>query len=125
MYWKMSIDLSHPLVSSMGQHDPLDGYVTVTQLGATLSEPVESLDQKSLVRARAQFSTMLQSSELATADPLGIGGLLADAYRVEQLIRLGATIDNALIMRLLDAALAGLRAVTVQFGPLLPQTVQI
>jgi hypothetical protein len=53
---------------------------------------------------------MLQSSELATADPLGIGGLLADAYRVEQLIRLGATIDNALIMRLLDAALAGLRA---------------
>ncbi len=110
MYWKMSIDLSRPLVSSMGQHDPLDGYVTVTQLGATLSEPVESLDQKGLVRARAQFATMLQSSELATADPLGIGGLLADAYRVEQLIRLGATIENALIMRLLDAALAGLRA---------------
>ena len=25
MVWKMSIDLSRPLVSSMGQHDPLDG----------------------------------------------------------------------------------------------------
>ena len=23
MYWKMSIDLTYPLVSSMGQHDPL------------------------------------------------------------------------------------------------------
>jgi hypothetical protein len=110
MYWKMSIDLSRPLVSSMGQHDPLDGYVTVTQLGATLSEPVESLDQKGLVRVRAQFSTMLQSSELATADPLGIGGLLADAYRMEQMIRLGATTNDALIKRLLDAALAGIRA---------------
>lgn len=25
MYWKMSIDLSRPLVPSMGHHDPLDG----------------------------------------------------------------------------------------------------
>ena len=28
MYWKMSIDLTRPLVPSMGQHDPLDGLVT-------------------------------------------------------------------------------------------------
>jgi hypothetical protein len=110
MYWKMSIDLSHPLVSSMGQHDPLDGYVTTMQLAATVSTPVESLEQKGLKRARAQFSTMLQSAELATADPLGIGGLLADAYRLEQLIRLDAMSDDSLIKRLLDAALAGLRA---------------
>ena len=71
---------------------------------------MESLDEKDLERARAQFSAMLQSAELVTADALGIGGLLADAYRVEQLIRLGATIDDALIKRLLDAALAGLMA---------------
>lgn len=28
IYWKMSIDLSRPLVTAMGQHDPLDGFVT-------------------------------------------------------------------------------------------------
>ena len=28
MYWKMSIDLTYPLVDSMGQHDPLDGLIT-------------------------------------------------------------------------------------------------
>ena len=35
MYWKMSIDLSRPLVASMGQHDPLDGFVTCAELDAT------------------------------------------------------------------------------------------
>ena len=30
--WKMSIDLSRPLVASMGQHDPLDGLITCVQL---------------------------------------------------------------------------------------------
>ena len=35
MYWKMSIDLSYPLVPSMGLHDPLDGLVTYSQLQAT------------------------------------------------------------------------------------------
>ena len=33
MYWKMSIDLTYPLVPSMGQHDPLDGLITYQQLG--------------------------------------------------------------------------------------------
>jgi hypothetical protein len=32
MYWKMSIDLSRPLVPSMGHHDPLDGFVTYSEL---------------------------------------------------------------------------------------------
>ncbi len=35
MYWKMSTDLKRPLVSSMGQHDPLDGFITYVQLSAT------------------------------------------------------------------------------------------
>ncbi len=35
MYWKMSIDLSRPLVPSMGAHDPLDGLVTLAELAAT------------------------------------------------------------------------------------------
>ena len=37
MFWKMSIDLTHPLVPSMGQHDPLDGFVTYSELQAAAS----------------------------------------------------------------------------------------
>lgn len=32
LHWKMSIDLSRPLVPAMGQHDPLDGLITYYQL---------------------------------------------------------------------------------------------
>ena len=32
MYWKMSIDLSYPLVPSMGQLNPLDGFITYNEL---------------------------------------------------------------------------------------------
>ena len=32
MVWKMSIGLSRPLVSSTGQHDPLDGLITCLEL---------------------------------------------------------------------------------------------
>lgn len=32
MYWKLSIDLSHPTVTSMGNLDPYDGLVTCTLL---------------------------------------------------------------------------------------------
>src|SRR3954464_2754588 len=35
--WKMSVDLSRPLVASTGQHDALDGFVTAAQLRETPS----------------------------------------------------------------------------------------
>src|SRR5262249_42749795 len=68
MYWKLSIDLSRPLVASMGQHDPLDGLVTYTQLQAIApgAEP-------SLGNAVADFAAMVEPKEFATADPLGLG----------------------------------------------------
>jgi hypothetical protein len=101
MYWKLSIDLSRPLVASMGQHDPLDGLVTYAQLEATGagSEP-------SLGDAIADFAAMVEPRGLATGDPLGIGGLLADAYRMAQLQQQKAF---ALVEMLLEAALVGLR----------------
>jgi hypothetical protein len=52
---------------------------------------------------------MMADAELATGDPLGIGGLLCDACRVEQLARQGAFPDDRLVERLLTAALQGLR----------------
>lgn len=36
MRWKMSVDLSRPLVASQGHHDPLDGYLTYIQVRAAL-----------------------------------------------------------------------------------------
>ncbi|MGB5177483.1 MAG: hypothetical protein WBP44_02005 [Gammaproteobacteria bacterium] len=108
MYWKMSIDLTRALVPSMGQHDPLDGYISNLQLqttAAALPQPVSGPD---LVEETRQYATMLQRGELASADPLGLGGLLIDACRLQQLMQQGAHPDTQLLTRLLDAALTGL-----------------
>lgn len=82
MYWKMSLDLSRPLVRSMGHHDPLDGYITSLQLRDV---PRRIIDD---------YAAMLDRSSLATADPLGLGGLLFDAYRARHL---GLDIEDALL----------------------------
>jgi hypothetical protein len=92
MVWKMSIDLSRPLVPSMGHHDPLDGFVTCAQLRLHDEE--------------ADFRALVDPEELATPDALGIGGLLVDAYRLQQVVQ-GA---DLLIEQLLDAAHTGLVA---------------
>ncbi len=109
MYWKMSIDLTRVLVPSMGQHDPLDGYISSVQLRATavaLSAAEAGPDLEEEIR---QYAEMLRHCELATADTLGLGGLLIDACRVQQLTQLGAMPDPQLLERLLDAALTGLQ----------------
>jgi len=106
MYWKMSVDLSRPLVPSMGQHDPLDGLITCVQLDGTLRPAPRQLDD-----AAAQFTTMVDRQTFPTSDPLGLGGLLVDAYRVRQLVAQGALAsDDGLMAALLAAALFGLHA---------------
>jgi hypothetical protein len=77
MFWKMSIDLSYPLVPSMGQHDPVDGYVTFKEL--------QTFADVDLGVALKKLEKMMQQVNLITTDPLGIGGLLFDAYRLEQM----------------------------------------
>ncbi len=109
MYWKMSIDLSRPLVPSMGQHDPLDGYITALQLRATAASLPEPLSQPDLDDETHQFEAMIRRGEWATADPLGLGGLLIDAYRVAQLVQQRAVQERHLIENLLQAALSGLQ----------------
>jgi len=109
MVWKMSIDLSRPLVTSMGQHDALDGYITALQLRATAAGLSRPDDGPDLAGPARRFAAMLEHAELASADPLGIGGLLADAYRVAQLVQHKAMPDDGLLERLLQAALTGLR----------------
>jgi hypothetical protein len=95
MYWKMSIDLSRPQVASMGHHDPLDGYVTCLQLRAASTGT--ALDD-----AIADFRSMIDPGALATADPLGIGGLFFDAYRLAQL-----DLERPLRQAIVDAAVTG------------------
>ncbi len=111
MYWKMSIDLSRPLVAAMGQHDPIDGYITAAQLRATASLLDESAgpDLGNEIRG---FAAMIDRNHLATVDPLGLGGLLMDAARVEQLLRREAPVDDELLPDLLEAALIGLEQFT-------------
>lgn len=102
MYWKMSIDLSRPQVESMGQHDPLDGFITCAALDATAATLPPS-GGPPLGTMTADFASMITVDRLATADPLGLGGLLCDAYRIAQLTREGAWPEHD---RLLDALLA-------------------
>jgi hypothetical protein len=109
MCWKSSIDLSRPLVSSMGQHDPLDGYVTCLQLEATLPDAEPALGD-----VAADFAAMLSPRGLATSDPLGLGGLLADAYRLHQVIERAPATAADLRDALLGAARIGLDAYLAQ-----------
>ncbi len=109
MYWKMSIDLSRPLVPSMGQHDPLDGYITIMQLRVAPAALAEGTSGPELEEPGRQFKLMLAGAELVSPDPLGIGGLLCDAHRAAQLMGRQAMPDDGLLERLLTVALTGLQ----------------
>jgi len=86
MYWKMSVDLSRPLVDSMGQHDPLDGLITYQQLEVTAKQFPETSSELSLKIEIDEMVAMCADHSWATEDALGIGGLLSDAYKLFQLI---------------------------------------
>ena len=103
----MSVDSSRPLVPSMGQHDAVDGLVTCAQLQATAAELGGAVDPD-LTDVVADFAAMTRGQDLVTADPLGLGGLLADASRVAELMARGVFADGELLDTLLASALAGL-----------------
>jgi hypothetical protein len=86
MYWKMSIDLSRPLVDSMGQHDPLDGLITYQQLEVTIKRFPETPETPDLKAEIMDMVAMCAGVNWSTEDSLGIGGLLTDAYKLVQLI---------------------------------------
>lgn len=108
MYWKVSVDLSRPLVASTGQHDPLDGLITYRELETTAAAAGPGL-----AAAIDDFGAMIEPGGLATADPLGLGGLLTDASRVLQLRQSFPGADH-LLEALLAAALVGLEHYVAQ-----------
>lgn len=107
MYWKMSIDLSRPLVASMGQHDPVDGYVTTWQVSATAAACRDASQGPDLDRHVVRLAAMMDENVEASADPLGIGGLLMDAYRVAQIAQQSVQCRPGLFEALLRAAASG------------------
>jgi len=109
MYWKMSIDLSRPLVTAMGQHDALDGLLTYHELRMTAGGQ-EKPAYPNLQDEIRDMTGICREPAWETDDSLGIGGLLFDACRTAQLIDHGFIEQTSLLEELLKAALAGLQA---------------
>lgn len=86
IYWKMSIDLTYPLVKTMGHHDPLDGLVTYLYLQHVLIESNNALPKVSLDVEIKDFEIICDSMSWATSDALGIGGLLNNGCTLTKLL---------------------------------------
>jgi hypothetical protein len=110
MYWKMSIDLSYPLVLAMGQHDPLDGLITYNELRAATGGDFSSQAWPGLSAGIADLANICRGEKWDTDDPLGIGGLLTDAWRMAQLLLMGGFNDPGLLETILYSAQLGLRS---------------
>jgi hypothetical protein len=109
MYWKMSIDLSYPLVSSMGHHDPLDGLITYHQIQATAAE-LFNASGPDLDSEIADMELLCKGKNWATNDPLGLGSLLCHAYIISQLMVQDRFSDTGILTNLLESSLASLDA---------------
>ncbi len=102
MYWKMSIDLSRPLVSAMGQHDPLDGLLSCLEL-LTASELKGEMTEK-LADTVDELAEICELSSWKTDDPLGIGGLLDAATRLGMLVYVHGLDGRRLLYQLMIEA---------------------
>ncbi|MBI4775304.1 MAG: hypothetical protein HY788_14240 [Deltaproteobacteria bacterium] len=120
MYWKMSIDLSRPLVESMGRHDPLDGFITYNELQAATTTGANASGHPDLQAEIADMARICEGRSWATDDPLGLGGLLCDAYRVAQLTVNGHFKQTDFLETLLEASLSGLQSFAQQHQLALP-----
>ena len=110
MYWKMSIDLSRPLVPSMGLHDPLDAFVTYSELRHCTRSCSGIVSWPNLDDEISEAAAMCEGMNFATDDPLGIGGLLFDAFRLVQMTVKGSLDAPELLERLLHSSRIGLDA---------------
>jgi len=112
MYWKMSVDLTRPLVPSQGAHDALDGFVISSALRVDdLRREVDDLER------------MLHAAAWATDDPLGIGGLLTDGAWVAQLLGSSSSEPERLeplLAHLVDSSVVSLEALARTRGFLRP-----
>lgn len=110
MYWKMSIDLSRPLVPSMGHHDPLDGLITCLELEAAREKDSERSPAAGLGAEIADMAQMCEGMDWATRDPLGAGELLNLGCRLAQLILETGMEETGLLNDILIASRPGLES---------------
>lgn len=108
MHWKMSIDLTRPLVPSMGLHDPLEGFIIYSQLQAGRNSAPEEASRLNLSTEIKELADICRGLSWATEDPLGIGGLLCNALQVAQMMVRGSFAESSLLPALLDSAHLGL-----------------
>jgi hypothetical protein len=110
MYWKMSIDLSRPLVASMGHHDPLDALLTCMELEVNGGHYGFQPGDIDLLSEIADCQVMCVEKTWATDDPLGTGGLLVDAFRLAQIEAESSISAPVQLARLLADCETGLEA---------------
>jgi hypothetical protein len=103
MYWKMSVDLSRPLVPVMGAHDPLEGLLCALQC----SEHV-TLCRTNFELYIRRLEQLCKRVDWTTDDALGLGGLLLNVVRAADLQRtvlLPACVSPARILRSVEEGL--------------------
>ena len=105
IYWKMSIDLTRPLVDSMGLHDPLDGFVVYNEIQASAPRNPE---WPSLTREINELLEICMEMNWATDDPLGIGGLLWNSYFLAEMLVNGRFRRADLLLNVLNDSLLSL-----------------
>jgi hypothetical protein len=110
MYWKMSVDLSYPLVASMGHHDPLDGFITYLQLQATAAKTSGKSAGFDLSAEIPDMAVLCEGKSWETDDPLGIGELLGAAYKLAQLVLIEGLEQADLLDNLLGSSLVSLQS---------------
>jgi hypothetical protein len=86
VYWKMSTDLSRPLVPATGLHDALDGFITFHEVQHAIAKVSGSAAVSGLSDATEALFALCEHGQWETSDPLGVGGLLFDACRLCQLL---------------------------------------
>jgi hypothetical protein len=118
MHWKMSIDLSYPLVASMGQHDPLDGFITYLQLQSTAAKGPDRSRRFDLSEEITDMTSICERKSWVTDDLLGIGELLSAAYKLAQLIIIEGVDQADLLEVLLDSSMIGLQSYARGRSPL-------
>lgn len=108
MYWKMSIDLSRPLVPAMGDRDALDAVITFSELRMRAGDSTGGTPSPDLRGDIANAAKICRVMRWDTEDALGIGGLLCDVSTAFQLTLAGVFDDPKLLEALLMSSGRGL-----------------
>jgi len=120
LFWKMSVDLTRPLVTSMGQHDPLDGLITYEELDTAVIENAIT-GMADLRAAITDLRDMCDDMDWQTNDTLGAGGVLSDMLRLSQLVVMGKSTRVGLLSQLIITSLTNLHSImddiTWSLGP--------